>query len=1290
MMQSQLYNIEEIKVPVSLAKITAKADLEVKRVNNLNLDEDFAHSFKNETILSFKSFDQEVVITQHLNVTEAVVNGFDITSFQNEMDRHGEDGTVHGVKTLENLQIFGHVDAKILNNFVVGDIMHNKAFQRVLGEKRFLSELTTVPGDLVAQNVNFNTFNSIDFQKFIANAVSRTAPKYVITNKAFWSIEVESAKFMQRDWSWDNCNRMFPANWFMLFTVANSFTDTYFKFLQENIAQDLILAEESTLNRINVSQMLNRIVTLNTPQEILSGKRFMKQLVLEKSSTISNLNGEPWSNIVNNVVFVDEYGYITALKTFNGKFEAGDLLIHGFINGINITFLYDNTFFKSGNNVIKQPISFTEDLHIANLQANALIDGLSWDNFIYINQDESLDHAQFVSDVFLSNMHVGGLLNGCNITQLRLQTLFANKKDQFVEEKVIVQSIHIIGNLHLKDRVNEIPVEELQLRFITVAGDQIITTPVHVESDLRVAKLNLANLTNNINLAEILRDAVRHSFPQEILGHKSFQDIKADTLTTGALFIIESLDGIDAINVFNNAVMKAGNKKIFGEKIFHSLKADAVVIHGYINGLRLPQDVVLTSTDDRISGHTSVMSGLSLESDVNVSGKIDGVDLDNFIQNRVTLTEEQLVSSSLSFVRDVTILGDINIDGTVNDLVLELVCKVNQHFPLEGQKIFSQDIHILGYLSTPFINDHDVMQMDLDILRYNREEFLDSLQSPDEVRKWKIVNPNDPDQNNGTKLNCIAIDPGQSHRDLLSTNSKVKLHQKVTLGGMGLESCVGERGYLQPRNRTIAILQTTGQFEQTSKDFLKPWGRYEREKHLIINYSDHDLTEAVVKEEAPIKSEALGPCINSSPSLNEVVNQKRPELINYQILRFAYFVLVQEINMGPTTKILYGYDLTHATGGFSHSMVIWTTEKQCSYLERCCHLEFSHWMRINRSGRIMIEGEAEQGRFYPIRNPAPVTFDKNFVIWSNVPVVESKWCNNNKSAELVLASLEESGEMEMFVKIKDAPLLSDVKTFRRGHLYAVAGFFFSKKDDEYSSAVVYVFNEVEREWREHQTLPSFGVLSLDITHNVNEDEILLAIGTGMGTYSSIYKWNDDENVFDFLQNIPPQYVTSTLWLNARFVHLLAMSSVSYWPKKEGDCVEFLSGGKIDIYVYYNNRAKWIQSINLHGVVSMISFTLAGDTFLVAASRQLQSVYVYELKGYAGFSLIHSMFVGEVRHLNVFTIGDDVYMTVAVASEPSKLLKVVLQGKHALPKSIENYLPLEQSDEAIHDEKFVSG
>ncbi|GFV40440.1 uncharacterized protein TNCV_4493971 [Trichonephila clavipes] len=38
-----------------------------------------------------------------------------------------------------------------------------------------------------------------------------------------------------------------------------------------------------------------------------------------------------------------------------------------------------------------------------------------------------------------------------------------------------------------------------------------------------------------------------------------------------------------------------------------------------------------------------------------------------------------------------------------------------------------------------------------------------SLQMRDEILKWKFVNPDDPDQNNGTKLlnYCIVIGPGQ-------------------------------------------------------------------------------------------------------------------------------------------------------------------------------------------------------------------------------------------------------------------------------------------------------------------------------------------------------------------------------------------------------------------------------------------------------------------------------------------------------------------------------------------------
>lgn len=67
--------------------------------------------------------------------------------------------------------------------------------------------------------------------------------------------------------------------------------------------------------------------------------------------------------------------------------------------------------------------------------------------------------------------------------------------------------------------------------------------------------------------------------------------------------------------------------------------------------------------------------------------------------------------------------------------------------------------------------------------------------------------------------------------------------------------------------------------------------------------------------------------------------------------------------------------------------------------------------------------------------------------------------------------------------------------------------------DEYGSTVVYTYDE--RYWSEHQSLPSFGILSLDlITYSQGyREDVLLALGTGMKTepasYSAVYKWNSD-------------------------------------------------------------------------------------------------------------------------------------------------------------------------------------
>ncbi|GBN00157.1 hypothetical protein AVEN_129891-1, partial [Araneus ventricosus] len=1143
---------QTVEVPIHVFKVTAEADMEATTVNTFHLDTDVAHSYKNETIMSVKTFLNEVVVPKHVNTNKVIFNGLDTVSLKDEMDHLPNDGKIYGQKSLQVLEIHGDIAAELFNDLQVNDLMHPTMPQEVEGEIEFLSETTVIKNVLFSDTVNFNTFNGNDLRMFINMAVVK-APKHAIRNKRFWTIE----------------------------------------------GQHMALSEGSTLGGISFSGMLGRIVTLNTRQEISVQKTFIDYIQLEKSSSVFHLNSKPWDGIIGNVVLLDEPGRISSQKAFTGDVKAGHVTIVELVNGVNITRMTLTAFLKSQDNAVGQQVIFLNDVTVSNLDVQTTIDGLSWNDFIYTHQDERLEAVLLLSDVVLgANMRVDGLLNECDIVKIGQKAIYANKTTQFIKERIIVQKLNIIGNLHMKEEVNHILIEDLQRQFVTISGDQIITSDVQMGSSVKVVVLNLVDLMNDVDVTSIMNDAVRHSFPQEISGLKNFEVVSADALTASELFIVESLDGLDVNGIFDNAVWKVGDQVIDGDKTFFSIKSNTAEAHGFINGLRLPDGVVLTDTSDRISGHTTFKSDITLGSDLVIHGQINGKNLLHFILDRITLSGEQVVSSQLSFAYDVLIRGNLLVDETVNDLFLDLVFRVKQGFPLEGHKTFV-DFYVEGSLSAASINGYDVMKMDEGILRYNRDEILYEVQV--------------------------------FEKSLRAQNSLFT----ERINGKSLSEMV--------------------------KSFLSIAGNYNRS----LNYFD-DLSYSLIRH---------------------ITGQLQASAD--RITRFAYFVLVQDIDLGPATKILYGHDFGYAAGEFSHSMVIWTSEKHCAYMERCCHQEFSYWMRVKKSGHLMIDGTPETGRYYPIQNPAPITVDKDFVFWTDSAALQSKWCNSSTSGQLLLSSLKASGG-KVFLRIKSAPSLSEAKSFWRGQrLYAVAGYYFDRKEDEYSSAVVYVFNEVRREWRERQHLPSYGVLSLDITHNKMEDEILLAIGTGMGTYSSIYVWNDAGNEFELLQNIPPKYVTSTLWLKHGSIQLLAMSSVDHWPKKGEDCFVFLSGGQVDIYVY-EGRAKWIQSIPLRGVVSMISLTLSGDTFLIAASHQLQSIFIYEWKGYAGFSLIQTVFVGEVRHLNTYTVDDGIYVTVAVTNGPSKLLKVVSQGKHALAVPIRREIvPRELKDEGIED-KLVPG
>ncbi|KAF8791847.1 hypothetical protein HNY73_003518 [Argiope bruennichi] len=502
-----------VEVPIYISKVTAEADMEVKTVNTFILDVDVAHSYKNETISSVKTFLNEIIIPRHVNTNKIVFNGLHTASIEDEMYRIPKDGKIHGTKRLKNLEVHGDIAAELFNDLQVNNLMHPTKPQEVNGKIRFPSETTVIQNVFYSDTVNFHTFKGTDLRIFIDNAVTKV-PKYGIRNKKFSTIE----------------------------------------------GQHIILNEGSTLNGINFSETLGRIVTLNTRQEIPVQKTFIDSIELEKSSTVSYLNGKPWDGIINSVVLLDESSRISSQKAFTGDVQANHVTIAGLINGIDINQMALDAFMKSRDNVVKPPMIFLNHIIVDHLDAHTTIDGLSWNDLIYTHQDEKLETVLLLSDAILgANMRVDGLLNECDIVKIGEKALYSKKATQYINERIIVQQLNIIGNLHVKEKVNLISIDDIQRQFVTIAGDQIITSNAQLGPNVKVVVLNLLDLMNDIDIAEIMNDAVRHSIPQRISGLKNFDSVKADTLTASQVFIVESLDGID---VNGNLITQYGKLEI--------------------------------------------------------------------------------------------------------------------------------------------------------------------------------------------------------------------------------------------------------------------------------------------------------------------------------------------------------------------------------------------------------------------------------------------------------------------------------------------------------------------------------------------------------------------------------------------------------------------------------------------------------------------------------------------------------------------------------------------------------
>ncbi|GFU46901.1 uncharacterized protein NPIL_272281, partial [Nephila pilipes] len=71
-----------------------------------------------------------------------------------------------------------------------------------------------------------------------------------------------------------------------------------------------------------------------------------------------------------------------------------------------------------------------------------------------------------------------------------------------------------------------------------------------------------------------------------------------------------------------------------------------------------------------------------------------------------------------------------------------------------------------------------------------------------------------------------------------------------------------------------------------------------------------------------------------------------------------------------------------------------------------------------------------------------------------------------------------------------------------------------------------------------------------------------------------------------------------------------------------------------------------------------------ETYVLAVSRHLQTIYVIQNKGYDGFQVIQEIHAPGVINVSIFSTVDDILLAIASKTGHTKVLKCIMRGiKH---------------------------
>ncbi|XP_066289227.1 uncharacterized protein [Branchiostoma lanceolatum] len=492
------------------------------------------------------------------------------------------------------------------------------------------------------------------------------------------------------------------------------------KTIDENVIFDgnMVIGMYKEIDGIDVSEFVNQVVLLNENQTINGSLIFDDLTVTGDLITEGLVNGVDIVDLADNAVYKDTNQVIYGVKIFNGTKGVllnitGDMTVDGQLNGY---FVPDDYITTSTDQTVTGSLTITGDMHVSgDIEMDGGVgwteDGqMTWidlsEDAVLVYGDQNITgHKTFTNNITVEgdiDMSEGITIDGVDVSELDEKSAKKNEAT-VIEDFVIFQKDVNVTDVILNSTLDDIDISEFAEQVFTKSGNQTIYTKMTFKN-LTLGDVDLSGLLDG---EEVPGNLVTTATDQEISGSWV---VEGDLDVTGDLVVAEgvTVGGVDYSKVDRTVVKIHGNQTITGPVQFAgNVTFCDMELQGLLNGVNIPEDLVLKYGDQNITGHkiflddVYVMGDLYAEEVSTGDGLLNDIDIVQLAENAVMLEGDQNITGQKTFLSDIKVLGDLTVEGLVNgvDLVdlAESVVTLSTDQVLDGETLDYSDYFYCCY-----------------------------------------------------------------------------------------------------------------------------------------------------------------------------------------------------------------------------------------------------------------------------------------------------------------------------------------------------------------------------------------------------------------------------------------------------------------------------------------------------------------------------------------------------------------------------------------------------------------